>query len=45
MWIFASAVLWRHYSDAAFGIWAGVCTTMTTAYHMLNIHDDLHKDC
>ena len=45
MWIFASVVLALHYSVQAFGIWAGVCTTMIGAYHWLNIHDDLHKDC
>jgi len=45
MWIFSSVYLWRHPSDGNFATWAAVCGTMTAAYHWLNIHDDLHKDC
>lgn len=39
MWVFAGAYLWRHPSDANFATWAGICATLTGAYHYLNIKD------
>jgi hypothetical protein len=44
MWSFAGVILWIHYSDAAFGIWAGVCGTLTAVYHWLTVRDDKEKD-
>jgi len=44
-WCFASVYLWRHASDAAFGIWAGICGTLTATYHWLNVKDSKEKDC
>ncbi|HXI67240.1 MAG TPA: hypothetical protein VNH41_04820 [Steroidobacteraceae bacterium] len=43
-WAFASAYLWKHASTADFGIWAGVCGTLTAVYHWLNIRDSKEKD-
>lgn len=42
---FASVYLWKHPSDAAFGIWAGVVGSIVTALRWLDLKDDKEKDC
>jgi hypothetical protein len=33
-----------HPSEAAFGIWAGVVSTVTAAYHWITVYDDKRPD-
>lgn len=40
----ATVYLFKHPSDAAFGIWGTIFTTTVTAYHWLVMHDDKVPD-
>lgn len=44
VWTAGTYYIFRYPSVPAFTAWCGLATTMTTAFHWLNIYDDKHPD-
>jgi len=43
-WAISTIYLFKFHSDTNFGIWAGLCGTLTGVFHWLCVYDDKHGD-
>jgi hypothetical protein len=43
-WASGTVFMFKYPSGTVFGLWCGLCATMTAAYHYLNLRDSKEAD-